>query len=208
MTETLVCLASSHVDNLGLSEGFTALVSDEIERMFEPSQIWLGPRALLETDERYRQLVSYVVVRYKTQVLVYQRTKKGGEARLHGRKSLGIGGHWNVSDVMSNEGTIDPIATMHRACERELFEELDGVVTDRIQVVGVIKESANAVSRVHLGVVVECWLSNCDVRLRDPGLSDLRLVSPSELPAISDSLETWSSSLVAYLQAPTENNNV
>jgi predicted NUDIX family phosphoesterase len=201
MTETLFCLASQHVDSLGLSEGFTSLSTDSIQKMFEPTQIWFGPRSLLETNEHFRQLVSYVVMRHGDRVLTYRRTAKGGESRLHGRLSLGVGGHWNVSDVVSEDGAIDAMASLERACARELAEEIDCSTPERTRMVGVIKESGNAVSRVHLGVVIECWLGDMNVRLRDEGLCDAQFLLPTELARHIDEMETWSSCLVPHLSA-------
>ncbi|MGC4067633.1 MAG: hypothetical protein QM784_23895 [Polyangiaceae bacterium] len=199
MTETLVCLDKIHVDALGLEEGFTTLAPPELAKIFDPGRIWLGPRSTLETDERYRQLVSYIVVRWTDSVLVYRRTPKSGESRLHGRMSVGIGGHWNVSDVVSVDGAVDPMSTLSRACERELAEEIDCDTPECIRVVGIIKESTNAVSRVHLGVVIECWLSSARVSVRDLGICETRFVPISELSDLAAEMETWLSGLVSYL---------
>jgi predicted NUDIX family phosphoesterase len=199
MTETLVCLAARHVDSLGLAEGFSAVDPDVIHRLFAVDQLWLGPRSWLETDEAYRQLVSYVVFRHDRSVLLYRRTPKGGETRLHGCLSVGVGGHVNVTDVASNDGAVDIRATLQRACAREVAEEVECGRTERIETVGVIMETITPVSRVHLGVVVECWLATPAVTVLDEGLVDARFVPASELQQLSDQMETWSSSLVTYL---------
>jgi predicted NUDIX family phosphoesterase len=102
---------------------------------------------------------------------------------------------------MSDEGAIDPMATLRRACDRELAEEIDCATPDRIQVVGVIKESGNAVSRVHIGVVVECWLSSSEVIVRDHGLSEAKFMQVTELSRHAEEMETWSRSLIGYLSS-------
>jgi predicted NUDIX family phosphoesterase len=199
MTETLVCLAARHANSLGLAEGFSTVGPDAIERLFAVDQLWLGPRSWLETDETYRQLVSYVVFRHDRSVLVYRRTKKGGETRLHGCLSVGVGGHVNVTDVVCVGAAIDIGATLRRACAREVAEEIACGDVNRFETVGVIMETITPVSRVHLGVVVECWLATPTVTLLDQGLFDARFVPASELGNLSDQMETWSASLVAYL---------
>ena len=199
MVETLVCLASSHVNSLELSEGFTALSPQNIARIFDPSEIWLGPRDLLENNEDFRQLVSYLVLRHEGSVFVYRRTAKGGESRLHGRASVGVGGHWNVGDVVSDNGVIDAMATLRRACMRELAEEIECLPPEQVNMVGVIKESDSAVSRVHLGVVVECWMSTSLVTIVDRGLCDAKFVAKNELTLLAQEMETWSSRLIPYL---------
>jgi len=199
MTETLCCLPANHVDTLGLGEGFTPLDSGAVERLLTSEQLWLGPRNWLETDERFRQLVSYMVVSFEDQVLVYRRTKKGGEGRLHGLLSLGVGGHVNIGDVSQEGEGIDPTATVFSACQRELGEEIrvpDGNFTG---VLGIIKQSDNEVSRVHLGVVVGYRTPRPEVTVIDPGLTEARFVSPSALPALVQEMETWSASLVSFL---------
>lgn len=198
MTETIVCLASRHVETLGLREGFTRTQAGLLDRLFANDQIWLGPRDWLENDETYRQLVSYVVFRHQRSLLIYRRAPKGGETRLHGRLSVGVGGHVNVSDIVSKAGSIDLLATLQRACGREIAEEIECGAIDQLETIGVICESVNAVSRVHLGIVMECRLSQPNFTLLDPGLVDGHFVAATELAGLTDRLETWSSALVPY----------
>lgn len=199
MTETLVCLTARHVDALSLAEGFSVLKANVFGQLLAVDELWLGPRASLETDETYRQLVSYVVFRHGYSVLVYRRAPKGGETRLHGRLSVGVGGHVNVTDVTSSNGTVDLLATLRRACAREVAEEISCGTIEKLETVGIIKESVNAVSRVHLGVVVECWLATPEVHPLDPGLVDVHFVPVVELRGLCEQMETWSSALVSYL---------
>lgn len=199
MTETLVCLAANHVDSLGLSEGFTSIAKELLDRLLVAEQLWLGPRTSLETDETFRQLVSYVVFRHARRVLVYRRAPKGGETRLHGLLSLGVGGHVNATDLVIDSGTIDLGATLRRACSREIAEEVECGTVVSLETIGVIREMATPVSRVHLGVVVECRLEQPEVQPLDPALIDVRFVEVEQLSRLSSQMETWSSSLIAHL---------
>lgn len=64
----------------------------------------LGYRDELKKDPNWRQGVTYVQLWNEIdQILVYQRTKMGGEGRLHGNLSIGFGGHVNEIDVTSKE---------------------------------------------------------------------------------------------------------
>jgi predicted NUDIX family phosphoesterase len=204
MSETLVCLAARHVDSAKLTEGFSAVGPAVFEQLFAVDQIWLGPRSRLETDESFRQLVSYVVLRYGKTVLTVQRTSKGGESRLHGRLSIGIGGHVNIADVATVHDAIDVAATLRRACSREITEEIQCGTIEKLDTVGVIVETVTSVSRVHLGVVVECWLAAPKVKLLDDGLANARFVPANELAQLSPRMETWSAALVGYLNQTTD----
>ena len=54
-------------------------------------------RGDMEEDPSYKQLIGYVLLKdaNTNEVLVYKRLVGGGEARLHGKASVGIGGHMN-----------------------------------------------------------------------------------------------------------------
>ena len=51
----------------------------------------------MEEDPSFKQLIGYVLLKdiNTGEVLVYKRLVGGGEARLHGKASVGIGGHMN-----------------------------------------------------------------------------------------------------------------
>ncbi|MEG1686418.1 MAG: hypothetical protein RR276_00900, partial [Angelakisella sp.] len=53
------------------------------------------PRPEAENDPTRKQIIPYVVLCRGSEVFATRRLNKGGEARLHGLLSLGIGGHIN-----------------------------------------------------------------------------------------------------------------
>ena len=56
------------------------------------------PRPDAENDPGYKQIIPYVVLRRGDKIFMTRRLKKGGEARLHGLMSIGVGGHINPVD--------------------------------------------------------------------------------------------------------------
>ena len=53
-------------------------------------------RGDMEEDPSYKQLISYCLLENENdEILVYQRLSGGGEERLHGQSSVGVGGHMN-----------------------------------------------------------------------------------------------------------------
>ena len=60
------------------------------------------PRAEAEERPDYKQIIPYVILLQGDKVFVTRRLNKGGEARLHGRISIGIGGHINPVDEEGN----------------------------------------------------------------------------------------------------------
>ena len=53
-------------------------------------------RGDMEEDPSYKQLISYCLLENENgEILVYERLSGGGEQRLHGQSSIGVGGHMN-----------------------------------------------------------------------------------------------------------------
>ena len=72
------------------------------------------PRPDAENDPDYKQIIPYVVLRRGDEIFMTRRLKKGGEARLHGLMSIGVGGHINPVDDVDRENVL------LRGLEREL----------------------------------------------------------------------------------------
>ena len=141
-------------------------------------------RATAEDDPTHKQLIPYVLVRDGTRVFLMERTDAGGDARLHGKASIGVGGHLNPVD----EGE-DPLMT---GLQREWAEELDADWEPEFKLVGLLNDDDNPVGVVHLGVVftVEAKGRSVAVRERDKLIG--RFAEPAEVEAAWDRLETWS----------------
>src|SRR5881396_2544077 len=104
-------------------------------------------RPVAEENPAFKQLIPYVVVRDRERIFLMERTAAGGDARLHRKASIGVGGHLNPID----EGD-DPLTAGLR---REWAEELLADWEPRFELVGLLNDDSNAVGSVHLGVVVE-----------------------------------------------------
>src|ERR1700758_5075669 len=55
-------------------------------------------RAVAEADRAWKQVIPYLVLRDRARYFLMRRTRGGGDARLHDRWSIGIGGHLNPGD--------------------------------------------------------------------------------------------------------------
>ena len=68
-----------------------------------------------ETDATLKQIIPYCVVVRGGDVFLTRRTSKGGDARLFGKRSIGIGGHINP---------VDGADVLALGLRREIEEEL------------------------------------------------------------------------------------
>jgi predicted NUDIX family phosphoesterase len=171
---------------------------------FHQAGLWIGPREVLEDDPSFRQIIPYVVLRHGERFVRYTRTPAGGEARLHGHMSIGLGGHIDVPDLVCAGESVDLEATIRLATERELREELGEVDVAEREWIGLLTDDETAVGRVHIGLVTLWTLRAAPAGLAEDAIGDVALCTLDELEAAADRLETWSALLLPYLKQRAE----
>lgn len=142
------------------------------------------PRPDAEQDPTYKQIIPYITLCRGDEVFCTRRTNKGGEARLHGRLSLGIGGHINTLDDMES-GDI-----FRRGLQRELEEEVFLNGGGELIPIGIINDDTNEVGSVHLGFFFTMEVTDASVRETEK-LEGLWL-KRSQLADNMNNMETWS----------------
>ncbi len=148
-------------------------------------------RPIAEEDPALKQLIPYVVVRDGELVYLMERTAAGGDPRLHGKASIGVGGHLNPVD----EGK-DPLADGLR---REWSEELVADWEPEFRLVGLLNDDSNLVGSVHLGVVFEVQADGRAVAVRERDKLTGRFATVAEVRATSERMETWSRLVADHL---------
>ena len=149
------------------------------------------PRPSAEVDTDHKQLIPYVVVSQDARLFVMERSSAGGDARLHGKASIGVGGHLNPVDRGE-----DPLMGGLR---REWSEELIAEFEPEFRLVGFLNDDSNPVGAVHLGVVFTVEADGHAVAVREHEKLTGRFATPDEILAIWDRLETWSQLTLAAL---------
>lgn len=149
------------------------------------------PRATVETDERYRQIIPYAVIVQGEQVFLVKRLRAGSEARLHDLYSVGIGGHINPADHANARDVIEG------ALARELREELH-IGAFAAEAVGLIHSSEGAVSRVHTGVLYKIKTPG-EVHVREQHKLRGTFATIAQLQTHFEQLESWSQIALRYL---------
>ena len=156
-------------------------------------------RSLAEGDPSLIQPIPCAIIRWKEQVLLLRRNKKGHA--LHEKYLLWAGGHVNISD--------DSPSILATALERELSEEIfiKGAYRVSDKPVALLRTDEDARASRHIGVLYELTLSSDDVALglnqkefketRGTSMSG-KLVDPGVLPEFYDKLNDWSKSMVRH----------
>lgn len=173
---------------------------------FMQPPLWRA-RAEVEHDETLLQPVAYLVLLNQAgQAWCYQRA--GGDARVDGRLSCGVGGHVDAADevtvVKAQAGALfDAQSTLRRALLRELTEELHATAANlhELRLQGLIYEGLSAIGRVHLGVLYTAQWRNTEApqprpheALQGIGFIDLGVI------AADPHFELWSRLAARQLQ--------
>ncbi|WP_150131844.1 NUDIX domain-containing protein [Sphingomonas carotinifaciens] len=180
--------------------GFVPMDHGAAIGFLEQAGVWFGPRRVLEEREDYRQIIPYIVLRIGDRIVRYTRTPAGGETRLHGRMSIGLGGHVDLVDSKASGDSFQLLGTVEQAAERELQEELGEVTCERRRWVGLLVDNETAVGRVHIGLIGIWDIGGLPDREAEDAVGEVELVSLSELQKNAGMLETWSAMLLPWLE--------
>jgi len=176
--------------DLGHFQGFSRDTALYLEGLLKPEHMSYRPRAEMEQDPSFKQLIPYVVFRYTTEsgaVLLFQYTRgKGqGEQRLHSKRSIGIGGHISSDDAAAQ-------SVYDEGMRRELAEEVRIDTTYKAQLAGLINDDLTEVGKVHLGVVHIFDVETLNVYPRETEIIDAGFRPVRELLRDREQFETWS----------------
>ncbi len=148
------------------------------------------PRATMERDPSFKQVIPYLVLRDGRRYFLMRRTRAGGDERLHERHSIGVGGHLNPGDRDVRGGLL-----------REWHEEIAAEFVPEFRVVGLLNDDQTDVGRVHLGVVYVADAGGRPAAVREVEKLSGGFVEPAGVEAVRDRLETWSALVFDFLEA-------
>lgn len=138
-------------------------------------------RGEAEEDPTHKQVIPYLILRDGERWFLMRRTRAGGDARLHDRWSIGVGGHLNPGD-----------GDILGGLRREWTEELVAAFTPAFVPVGLLNDDTTAVGAVHVGFVYVADAGGRRVAIRETEKLEGAFVTTEEVTAVRDGLETWS----------------
>jgi predicted NUDIX family phosphoesterase len=134
-----------------------------------------------EEDPSHKQVIPYLVLRDGELWFLMRRTRAGGDARLHDRGSIGVGGHLNPGD-----------GDVAGGLRREWREEVEADFVPDFVPVGLLNDDTTAVGSVHVGFVYTADAAGRAVAIREADKLTGAFATTAEVDAVRDSLETWS----------------
>lgn len=210
--EEVLVVPAAVLARVGTFVGFQPANDTCLGTLFATGDALFLPRSQAEVDPRYIQIVPYAVLECGDELFTYQRGTTGGEARLHARWSMGVGGHIAREDLTSQrdrtangagnadpEAAIDGMAAYDAGYRRELAEELHLAATYQEQIIGLVYDPRTDVGRVHCGVVHRLTLAAPAATSRDPSMVDARWRTRSWVLEHQEQFESWSQFLLPAL---------
>lgn len=178
----------------GAWHGFVSENLDRHQRVIREKHDF-KPRAEVEDDPTYQQIIPYVVFRHAERYLVTHRLRASSERRLRKQYSLGVGGHINPGDLSGGDPILDGL-------RREWAEEVvyDGRFEARL--LGFLNEDSSPVSKVHLGVVFLVDGDSPNIRIRETDKLAGELLNLDEMRSLYLQMESWSQ--IVYDRLVTE----
>jgi len=176
----------------GAPRGFLRLDAALLERIYARGRF--VPRDPAEHDPSLKQIIPYTLVVDGGRIFTFQRTDKGGERRLYGMRSVGVGGHVNP---------VDRADVVRDALARELNEELHLPGGFSARLVGLLNDDTTSVGRVHVGVVALAQPGPGVVKVREEDTMSGSFLARDELLELHagerDRFESWSALLIDRL---------
>lgn len=147
-------------------------------------------RAAMERDRSWKQVIPYLVLRDGPRYFLMRRTRAGGDARLHDRWSIGVGGHLNPGD-----------GDLAGGLRREWAEEIEAAFVPDFRLVGLLNDDSTDVGSVHVGAVYLADAGGRAVEIRETEKLEGSFAAASAVAAVEDRLETWSMLVFRHLEA-------
>lgn len=191
-TEHVLVVPTELFHRIGHFQGFCGDVDRYLRELLRAEHASYRPRALMEIDPSFKQLIPYVIFRHvdsagRDTVFCYTRGTGQGEGRLHSKRSIGVGGHISSTDALA--AGADPYLEGRR---REVNEEVQVETPFVERCVGLINDDETPVGQVHLGIVHLVDVEQPAIRPREADIEDAGFVMVNELLADLDRFETWS----------------
>jgi predicted NUDIX family phosphoesterase len=183
-TEQVLVVRRDDIFPDGAWHGF---VSENLERLQAVirERHFFKPRAEVENDPSFQQIIPYVVFRHDGQYFLTHRLRASSEKRLRKQYSLGVGGHINPGDLDAGDPILDGL-------KREWEEEVIYDGRFEANLIGFLNEESSPVSKVHLGVVFVVDGDSPNIRIRETDKLEGELLTLDEMLIHYLEMESWS----------------
>lgn len=188
MKPAVLCITRSAIDSLKTAEDIKEEDLHFINRnIVDAEDTTVG--------EMFPQIIPVITIKCGDKYLTYSRN--GNETRLHGSRSLSVGGHIDIEDYVDSYTLRNTIAY---SAKRELREEA-GLHTwfELEDFNSIIYSPTNNVSKVHVGLFTLISLKDDSLITPDEELYDVQFLTKDQLVKDIEQYEDWSQHIINNL---------
>jgi len=152
--EIITCIEQSKLASIKTNFGFITDINELSNILSNEKNFTFLERKNAEVNKNYKQLISYVLLTNSDgNVLTYKRgSYSNAHSMIKGSTCLGFGGH--VQDMDSRKLFTVGFGGVYDTAEREVSEELKGVIPENLEIIGYINDDSSPEGVKHLGVVL------------------------------------------------------
>ena len=183
-SEQVLCVKREDMFPDGAWHGFVSTDLDRLQAVIRDHHFFM-PRAAVENDPGFQQIIPYVVFRNGDRYFLTHRLRASSEKRLRKQYSLGVGGHINPGDLDAGDPILDGL-------KREWSEEVVYDGTFEAQLIGLLNDDSSPVSKVHLGVVFLVDGDSPNISIRETEKLAGELLTLEEMRIYYLGMESWS----------------
>ena len=183
-SEQVLCVRREDIFPDGAWHGFVSQDLDHHQAVIREHHFF-KPRAEVEDDPAFQQIIPYVVFRHLDRYLLTHRLRASSEKRLRKQYSLGVGGHINPQDLQAGDPILDGL-------KREWSEEVAYDGKFEAQLIGLLNDDSSPVSKVHLGVVFLVDGDSPNISIRETDKLAGELLTLEEMRIYYLGMESWS----------------
>ena len=220
-TEKILCVSGALVDELAPDNQFTPVkyfgsLEQVKQKIFSTAEFL--PRPDVENNPAHRQLIPYIVIRHVDSIDDQSQRIDVFRYKNANKTSIGIWGHTNEDDslflqkqsIIVKAGETNWGTVLRRTCQRKIKEEIKLTIgnTAQFRFMGVVRNSADDIGKVRLGIVyvLDVGIARDRVnviKIQDADLSKGEFVEWSVLKK-DTTLDVWSRLIVDSYMLDTE----
>lgn len=195
-------LLPSKLDRLGRFQGIKTNWARYAQLLKQVDDIEYQPRAVAETTEEWKQVLTYILVTRKEKVLCFSRGNFSRvEDHLRGSLCIGFGGHVIREDFDLLASGVEGLL---RSAARELSEELRLPSEDSqrlascegLEIIGVLNDDSSVVGRKHIAFLLKYETSASSEWIQpvrgEKSIAQLHWIEPDSFPYPIWRFEYWS----------------
>lgn len=188
MKPAVLCITRSAIDSLKTAEDIKEEDLHFINRnIVDAEDTTVG--------EMFPQIIPVITIKCGDKYLTYSRN--GNETRLHGSRSLSVGGHVDITDYLPHFPMTGVITS---GANREVYEEIG--LKSYLQLEDfkdIIYLPVDNVSKVHVGLFTLISLKDDSLITPDEELYDVQFLTKDQLVKDIEQYEEWSQHIINNL---------